>query len=168
MELVYTPTRADVADAVRVRMKHSWFRWLLRVLRLVAVLAALVLVLELFGPGDPKPAGAVRMAGFVLLLLVLGPLARWVTARQMYALIGSQGEHRARVDEDGVRWTTRDSEVVHRWQLLARYVETPTQFVLLSADKGGVGVAALPKRGFADPAEVDRLRHVLDRNITRL
>ncbi|MFF0554672.1 YcxB family protein [Streptomyces sp. NPDC004266] len=168
MELVYTPTRADVTDAVRVQMRHGWYRWLMRVVRTVAVLAALVMVLELFGPGDPKPAGAVRMAGLVLLLVVLGPLARWVTVRQMYALIGRQGEFRARVDEDGVRWTTRDSEVVHRWQLLSRYTETPTQFVLLSGDKGGVGVAALPKRGLTDPAEVDRLRQVLERNATRL
>lgn len=168
VELVYTPTRADVADAVGVQMKHGWFRWVLRVMRIVAVLAALVLLLELFGPGGPKPAGAARMAGFVLLLAVLGPLARWLTSRQMYALVGRQGEFRARVDGDGVRWTTRDSEIVQRWQLMNRYAETPTQFVLLSADKGGVGVGALPKRGFADPADVDRLREVLDRNLTRL
>ncbi|MFH8620750.1 YcxB family protein [Streptomyces vietnamensis] len=168
MELVYTPTRADVSDAVRVQMKHGWVRWLLRALRLVAALAALVLLLELFGPGGPKPGGAVRMAGFVLLLLSLGPAMRWLSTRQMYALIGRQGEFRARVDEDSVRWTTRDSEIVQRWQLLNRYAETPTQFVLLSADKGGVGVGALPKRGFADPADVDRLREVLDRNLTRL
>ncbi|MFF7774622.1 YcxB family protein [Streptomyces tanashiensis] len=168
MELVYTPTRADVTDAVRVQMKHSWFRWLRRALWLVAALTVLVVLLELFGPGDPKPGAIVRMVGLVLLLLALGPLARWIIVRQMYALIGRQGEFRARVDEDGVRWTTRDSEVVHRWQLLPLYAETPTQFVLLSADKGGVGVAALPKRGFADPAGADRLREVLDRNATRI
>ncbi|MEU0401731.1 YcxB family protein [Streptomyces sp. NPDC006197] len=72
------------------------------------------------------------------------------------------------MDEDGVRWTTRDSEVVHRWQFLSRYTETATQFVLLTGDKGGVGVAALPKRGFADADGVDRLRQVLDRNVTRM
>ncbi|MEU2229786.1 YcxB family protein [Streptomyces vietnamensis] len=164
VELVYTPTRADVADAVRVQMKYGSFRFLLRALRIVAVLAALVLVLELFGPGGPKPGGAVRMAGFVLLLLALAPAMRWLVVRQAYGLIGRQGEFRASVDDEGVRWSTRDSEVVQRWPFMSRYVETPTQFVLLTADKGRVGVAALPKRGVSDPAEVDRLREIVDRN----
>ncbi|MFF1505911.1 YcxB family protein [Streptomyces sp. NPDC058326] len=168
MELLYTPTRADVADAVRVQMRHGLFRWLPRALWLVAALTALVAALELFGPGDPEAWPVLRMVGIALVLVVLGPLVRWGTARLMYAMIGRQGEHRALVDEDGVRWTTRDSEVVHRWQLLSRYAETPTQFVLLTADKSGVGVAALPKRGLVDPAGVDRLREVLDRNLTRM
>ncbi|MFI1809715.1 hypothetical protein ACH414_05155 [Streptomyces sp. NPDC020422] len=68
----------------------------------------------------------------------------------------------------GARRTTRDGEVVGRWSLMSRYTETPTPFVLLSADNGRVGVATLPERGLADPADADRLRTLPGRNITRL
>ncbi|MFF6774485.1 YcxB family protein [Streptomyces sp. NPDC012637] len=168
MELVYTPTREDLVDAVRVQMRHGSFRTLRWLMPTTAVLAFLVVAFLLSGPGEPNTGGAILMGALGLLAAVLGPLALRLTARQMYAVIERQGEHRARVDEDGVRWETRDSEVVARWQLTPRYFETPTQFVLLSADKGGAGVAALPKRGLADPADVDRLRALLDRNLTRM
>ncbi|MFG2328533.1 YcxB family protein [Streptomyces sp. NPDC048604] len=169
MELVYTPTCEDCADAVRVQMRHGSFKWLRRVLPVATVLAGLVVLLELFGPGEETDLGfVVLMAGLGLLTALLPWLTVRLSARQVYGLVGRQGEFRARVDEDGVRWTTRDSEVASRWQMIPRYAETATQFVLLSADKAGVGVAALPKRGFADPGDVDRLRELLDRTITRL
>ncbi|MFF2566800.1 YcxB family protein [Streptomyces sp. NPDC058084] len=167
MELVYTPTREDVADAVRVQLRHGAFRALRRLLPVAAVVAGLVVVLELFVAGAPDPVFVALMTGLGLLCAVLPWLTVRATARQVYALVGRQGEFRARVDEDGVRLVTRDSEAVSRWPMLPRYTETPTQFVLLSADKGRVGVAALPKRGLADPADVDRLRALLDRNLDR-
>ncbi|MCZ0979569.1 YcxB family protein [Streptomyces diastatochromogenes] len=168
MELVYTPTRDDVVDAMRVRLRYGSIRWLLRLLPVCAVLILLLAALEVFGPGGPHLGSALRNAGFGLLFLALGPLLTRAAAGQMYPVIQRQGEHRARVDGDGVRWVTRESEVVGRWTLMSRYAETPTQFVLLSADKPGVGMGALPKRGLADPADIDRLRALLDSNATRL
>ncbi|WP_128643430.1 YcxB family protein [Streptomyces sp. SS] len=168
MELVYTPTREDLADAVRVQMRHGSFRRLRWLLPSVAVLAFLVVVLMLTGPGGAEPGRVALMASLGLLAAVLGPVLPRLVARQMFPMVERQGEHRASVDEQGVRWVTRESEVVGRWQLMARYAETSTQFVLLSADKGGVGMAALPKRALADAGDVDRLREVLDRNATRM
>ncbi|MET9379290.1 YcxB family protein [Streptomyces sp. NPDC002992] len=168
VELVYVPTRADVADAVRVQMRYGMFRRLRWLLPAVAVLAVLVIALELFGPGEPDSGRVALMAGLGTLVAVIGPLTPRLAARQMFAMIERQGEFRARVDEQGVGWTTSDTETVTRWPMLPRYVETPTQFVLLSADKARAGAAALPKRGLADPVDVDRLRDLLDRSITRL
>ncbi|MFG3345274.1 YcxB family protein [Streptomyces sp. NPDC048018] len=168
MELVYTPTREDVADAVRVQLRYGSFRVLRRLLPVGAVFAGLVVALLVTGPGEPNTGGAVLMGGLGLLCAVLPWLTVRLTTRQVYALIGRQGEFRARVDEDGLRLVTRDSEAVSRWPMTPRYAETATQFVLLSGDKGRVGVAALPKRGLADPSDVDRLRALLDRSITRM
>ncbi|MER7515722.1 YcxB family protein [Streptomyces sp. NPDC126499] len=168
MELVYTPTREDLVDAVRVQMRYGPFRVLRRLIPVAAVLAFLAAALLLTGPREPDVGGAVLLAGLGLLVVVLMPLAVRLTARQVYAMVARQGEHRASVDEDGVRWVTGISETAARWQLTPRYIETPTQFVLLSGDKGGAGVAALPKRGLADPADVERLRALLDRHLTRM
>ncbi|MFD3942478.1 YcxB family protein [Streptomyces sp. NPDC058579] len=168
MDLVYVPTRADVVDAVRVQLRHGMLRWLRWVLPPAAVLAFLVAGVELFGPGEPDRVFVALMTGLGVFVAVLGPLTPRLAARQVYGMVERQGEFRARVDEQGVSWTTRDTETANRWPMLPRYVETPTQFVLLTADKARAGVAALPKRGLADPADVDRLRELLDRSITRL
>ncbi|MFI1974896.1 YcxB family protein [Streptomyces wedmorensis] len=168
MELVYTPTREDLVDAVRVQLRYGSFRWMRWVLPFAACLAFLAVALMLTGPGGAETGPVALMVSLGLFAAVLRPLMPRLAARVTYPMIERQGEHRASVGEEGVRWVTRDSEVTGRWQLMARYVETPTQFVLLSADKGAAGVAALPKRGLAGPADVDRLRAVLDRNIARM
>ncbi|MFF5972085.1 YcxB family protein [Streptomyces sp. NPDC012769] len=168
MELVYTPTREDIVDAVRVQLRHGSFRLLRWLMPLAAGLAFLATALLLTGPAEPDVGGAILLGGLGLLVVVLKPLTVRLTARQVYAMVERQGEHRASLDEDGVRWVTGVLETTARWQMTPRYFETPTQFVLLSGDKGRAGIAALPKRGLADPADVDRLRELLDRNITRM
>ncbi|MFC8276462.1 YcxB family protein [Streptomyces sp. NPDC057271] len=72
------------------------------------------------------------------------------------------------MDDDGVTWTTRVSENTSRWAMLPLYVETPSLFVLLSADRAGVGVAALPKQGVSGPEDLDRLRAILERRVKRV
>lgn len=168
MELVYTPTRDDVVDAVRVQMRFGTFRRARVLMRITTGLAAVALAVLFLAPGTPAVGGVFFLAVLGLMSLVLVPLMPRLTARQLFPMVERQGEQQARVEEDGVRWTTRDSEVVGRWGLMSRYAETSTQFVLLSADKGRVGVAFLPKRGLADAADLDRLRELLDRNITRI
>ncbi|MFF0432241.1 YcxB family protein [Streptomyces sp. NPDC004327] len=166
---MYTPTREDVLDAIRVRMRTRpsgrRMRWLMPV---TTVLAALVIVLKLTGPGEPDVGGIVLMIWLGLAAALLPTLVPRLTARQMYPMLERQGEFTARVDEEGVRFTTRESETASRWQMLSTYVETPTQFVLLTADKGGVAFATLPKRALAAPDDVDRLRAFLDARITRI
>ncbi|MBT2439324.1 YcxB family protein [Streptomyces sp. ISL-36] len=171
VELAYVPTLADATEAVRVRVRHSPAGRRMRWLPAAAVLAFLVVALELFGPGEPDPVRVVLMAGLGVLALVMGPLAPRLMARGVHRMVEPQGEFRAVVDDDGVRWTARDSETTSRWQMLPQYVETPTLFVLLTPDKFGVGVAFLPKRAVSGPDgvdAVDRLRAILDRHTTRL
>ncbi|MEU7021728.1 YcxB family protein [Streptomyces sp. NPDC046203] len=167
LELTYLPTRADVLDAVRVQMRYGSFRRVRWLIPFTPVMAALGVLVE-FGAGDADPVRVALLVGLGLFVPVFGKSVARLTAWQMYGLIGRQGEFRARVDGDGVRWVTRESEIANRWPMLPRYQETDTQFVLLTADKARVGVAALPKRGVAAPADVDRLRALLDRHATRL
>ncbi|MFE5487943.1 YcxB family protein [Streptomyces sp. NPDC056527] len=169
VELVYVPTRAEVTEAVRIRLRHSPMGRLLRwLLPTAVVLCFLIVVWELAGPGEPELSKAFLFGGLGAFVLVLGPLIPRVTGRQMYGLVEPQGEFRAVVDDDGVSWTTRVSETTSRWAMLPLYVETPSLFVLLSADKAGVGVAALPKQGVSGPGELDRLRGILERHAKRV
>ncbi|MFF9910487.1 YcxB family protein [Streptomyces sp. NPDC013457] len=169
VELVYVPTKAEVTEVVRVRLRHSPMGRLLRwLLPTGGVLAALVVVWELAGPGAPELSKVFLFGGLGALVLTLGPLIPRVTGSQMYGLVEPQGEFRAVVDDDGVTWTTRVSETTSRWAMLPLYVETPTLFVLLSADRAGVGVAALPKQGVSAPEDLDRLRAILERHVKRV
>ncbi|MFC5804333.1 YcxB family protein [Streptomyces formicae] len=169
VELAYVPTAADAIQAVRAQMRASAsgrrLRWLLPT---AGALGLLFLALNLAGPGEPHVPLAIMSGGLVLLALGTGLLAPRVMGRAVHRMVEPQGEFRAVVDSDGVRWTARDSETVWRWRMLPRYVETAELFVLLSADKHAVGVAVLPKRGVRDTADLDRLRAVLDRHTARV
>ncbi|MFD0009196.1 YcxB family protein [Streptomyces sp. NPDC127178] len=83
-------------------------------------------------------------------------------------MVAPQGEFRAVVDDTGVRVTSRDSETIHRWPMITRYAETDALYVLMTPDKYSVGIVVLPKRGAPEPADVDRLRVILDQHATRV
>ncbi|MET9934035.1 MULTISPECIES: YcxB family protein [unclassified Streptomyces] len=168
MELVYSADFGEVREAVRARLRATrWWplmRWAAYGACALAVLVAVPTLLE------PAPE-----LGTAALLVLLGAVAvtavelvPWATARSIYRLIGAQGEARAVVDEDGARWTSRDTETTIRWALLPRYVETPRLFVLFTDRTSGTGFAYLPKRGLADAADADRLRALLDRHAARV
>lgn len=53
------------------------------------------------------------------------------------------------------------------WKLFSAYAETPELFVLIGGPRAGC-LAALPKRGAEEPADIDRLREILGRNLRRL
>ncbi|MFD7321212.1 YcxB family protein [Streptomyces sp. NPDC059875] len=170
VELVYVPTDVDVADALRARMRKTpGGRRLRLVLLAIAVLGIGLLVHSIIRPATDDPisssAGAVFLIVFSFGLLVLYPV---ITAKQVHRMVASQGEFRAVVDELGVRWTSRDTDMKSGWEMFPRYVETAELFVLFSGDRNGVGVGTLPKRGLAGAEEADRLRAILDRHITRL
>ncbi|MFC9700510.1 YcxB family protein [Streptomyces sp. NPDC056943] len=167
IELAYPAAFEDVREAVRVRLRAT-FWW--RLLRWTAwgggVLAFLVAGLALLPP-SPEPETTALMVVLGLVAVGCAESLPWLTAQSLFRLIRAQGDATAVVDEDGGRWTSRDTETTIRWALLPRYVETPRMFVLLTAKQSGTGFAYLPKHGLADPADADRLRAVLDRNITR-
>ncbi|MGW6414294.1 YcxB family protein [Streptomyces sp. NPDC055055] len=166
VELVYSAEFDEVNEAVRVRLGATrWWRALRWAARGACALALLVGLLALLS-GDVAVGAQ---------LLVLGPVAvaavelvPWASARSVFRLIRAQGEARAFVDEAGGRWTSRDTDVTIRWALLTRYAETPRLFVLFTDREAGTGLAYLPKRGLAAPAEADRLRAVLDRHAARV
>ncbi|MDX2558759.1 YcxB family protein [Streptomyces sp. TX20-6-3] len=165
LALVYPPVFADVSEAVRVRLRATrWWAVLRWAARGACVLALAVAALVLFVAREPDTGTAVEMTLLGLVAVTAAELVPWATARSLFRMIRSQGEAKAVVDEDGGRWTTRDTDVTIRWAMLPRYVETPRLFVLLTARRTGTGFAYLPKSGLADPAAVDRLRTVLDRN----
>jgi hypothetical protein len=58
--------------------------------------------------------------------------------------------------------------MTYRWPILTRYAETDELFVLMTPDRYRVGIVVLPKRGVAEPADIDRLQAVLNRNATRV
>ncbi|MGW6565213.1 YcxB family protein [Streptomyces sp. NPDC054975] len=170
VELAYVPTDVDVADALRARMRKTRGGRSLRLALLaLGALGVFLLVLSIIRPVTGNPvadsAGALFLTLFSFGLLVLYPV---LTARQVHRMVASQGEFRAFVDEQGMRWTSRDTDMKAGWEMFPRYVETAELFVLFSGDRNGVGVGTLPKRGLAGPEEVDRLRAILDRHITRL
>lgn len=158
-----------MSEAVRVRLRATrWWRVLRWTAHCACVLALAAAALAVLVARDPEPGTAVEMTLLGLLAVAAAELLPWATARSLFLMIRSQGEARALVDENGGRWITRDTDVAIRWAMLPRYVETPRLFVLLTARRTGTGFAYLPKSGLADPADVDRLRAVLDRNSARV
>ena len=166
VELVYSAEFGEVNEAVRVRLRATrWWRLLRWTARGACVLAFLVGGLALL---SDDPGKAVMFLVLGLVAVGAAELVPWATARSLFRLIAAQGEARAVVDEDGGRWTSRDTDTTIRWALLTRYVETPRLFVLFTDRTSGTGLAYLPKRGLAGPPDVDRLRAILDRNTARV
>ncbi|MDO0915120.1 YcxB family protein [Streptomyces sp. DT2A-34] len=164
VELVYRPTMADLTSALRARMRASrsgrMQRWLPGVL---AVLAALQGVVMIAGG-----SGSVTFVVWALVAAVLLVLMPRFQARQLYRLAERQGTCRSVVSDSGVSVATDHTTTTVDWAVQPRFAETPDLFVLLSGDRNAVAVTVLPKRGIQDPADADRLREILDRNLTRV
>ncbi|MFJ8659024.1 YcxB family protein [Streptomyces sp. NPDC093795] len=169
VELVYSAEFADVNEAVRVRMRAVvWWRLLRWAAWAAGALTLLGAGVALFLPRDPDWAAAVKLVALGAVAVGCAESLPRVTAYSLFRLIGSQGEARAVVDEDGGRWTSRDTDTTIRWALLSRYAETPRLFVLFTDRTSGTGLAYLPKRGLAEPGDADRLRAILDRNTSKV
>ncbi|MER5941177.1 YcxB family protein [Streptomyces sp. NPDC001928] len=165
VEFVYRMTAADFEEALRARARRSAAG------RLQALTAPVV--------------GAVSVSVFSVLqdatLLVWGislvltvPLMFWATgrglrtmARRLFSIMDSYGQCRMVADERGAVTTGEHASFSMDWTVFPEYLETPGLFVLLGGDRA-TGVAVLPKRGAQGPADVDRLRAILDRNLKRL
>ncbi|WP_137989403.1 YcxB family protein [Streptomyces vilmorinianum] len=169
VELTYLPVVSDATEALRARMRATPAGRLQNAVLIGAGgLMSLALVLTLTGPKGPSLGGAgICLLGLVLIACMYAMIPS-LQGRQVHRMFAPQGEFRGFVDGSGVRVVSRESDTTYRWTMLTRYAETRDLFVLLTPDKYGIGLAVLPKRGVAHPAEVDRLRAVLDRYSTRV
>ncbi|WP_329120786.1 YcxB family protein [Streptomyces sp. NBC_01353] len=169
VKLAYLPVVSDATEALRARMRATPAGRLQNALLLGAAgLLALVLVGSVIGPKGPTLSGTGLWAFGLVLIAGLYLMVPSLQGRQVHRMIGPQGEFRAFVDGAGIRVVSRDSETTYRWTMLTRYAETRDLFVALTADRYGIAMVVLPKRGAADPGEVDRLRAALDRYSNRV
>ncbi|GAB7029091.1 hypothetical protein JCM4914_05520 [Streptomyces platensis subsp. malvinus] len=169
MELAYLPTVADAVAAIRARTRATPAGRLQN----GVVIASGVVVLQALAVACLGPKGpSLRLTVLCLtaLALVVGVylLVPTLQGRQIHRMLAPQGEFQAVVDSSGVRMSSRDSDTTYRWPMLTRYAETDALFVLMTPDKYGVGMVVLPKRGAADPEDIDRLRSLLAGHATLL
>ncbi|MEV6583413.1 hypothetical protein AB0M92_35310 [Streptomyces sp. NPDC051582] len=162
---VYEPALEDFRGAVRVRARRTGAGRAETVLvplvttsAIVAfalfrgLLPALVVVSAVLGLG----AGAFGVAR-----------GRRGMARRLHAVMAAYGQCRTVVDERGTATTGRTMSYTGDWELFTHFAETPELFVLLGGPRASC-VTVLPKRGAEGPADVDRLRGILGRNLLRL
>ncbi|EGX55777.1 hypothetical protein SZN_31149 [Streptomyces zinciresistens K42] len=165
VEFVYRPTVADFEEALRARARRSPAG---RVQALMAPGAAVVAVSAVsFARGAPPVV-------WVISLVLAVAVACWATAhgtqtmaRRMFGAVRPYGECRMLAGDRGAVAIGERASYTMDWTVFPRYVETPGLFVLLGGGRAA-GVALLPKRGARTPADVDRLRAILDRNLKRL
>ncbi|KOG07873.1 YcxB family protein [Streptomyces viridochromogenes] len=165
VEFVYRPTAADFEEALRARARRSPSG---RAQALMAPLTAAAAVSVFSVLQDAS------LPVWTISLVITVPIAFWATvrglrtmARRMFSIVEPYGQCRVVADDRGAVTTGERASFSMDWTVSREYLETPGLFVLLGGDRSA-GVAILPKRGAQDPADVDRLRTILDRNLKRL
>lgn len=106
------------------------------------------------------------MACAVVTVLVVHPRTLARTAREQYADVEEYGTCRTVVREDGLTTTGGELSSDIEWRLCPWYFETDEFFAIKTRNTRDIFV--LPKRGAQDPADVDRLRALFDRNLRRI
>jgi hypothetical protein len=162
--LEYEFQREDFVDAVKVilRKRRSGFLFRPVFLTLFGVVSALVLALQLVADDVSVPA---LILPVYAVLLPFWP--RWA-ARASLKANEHQGRLRLTADEQGLHVEGAHARTQTGWGNYGSYAETPRAFVLRSPDRGGRCAMVLAKRGARRPADVDRLRAILDRHLTRV
>ncbi|MFM9612653.1 YcxB family protein [Streptomyces niveiscabiei] len=165
VEFVYVATVADFEEAVRGRALRSPAG---RVQAVVPVLLAVATVVVFSVLRDsPLPLWIVSLV-LVVVVSVWGTLRGLrATARRLFSVVEPYGQCRMVADDRGAVSTGERGSFTVEWAVFREYLETPELFVLLGGDRAA-GVAVLPKRGARNPADVDRFRALLDRNLKRL
>ncbi len=167
VELRYAPTVADMAEALRARHRTPAGRrqrlpWL--VTGLLGPVPAVALI-ALDGGVAPQTTALIAVVVFSWVFVFAG---HRIMARAYRGVLDAAGDCRAVVDGGGVACNGSKASSHHQWTALAHYAETPTHFAVFSGDKQALTVVVLPKRGLADPADADRLRALLDRNLKQV
>ncbi|MBB4985105.1 YcxB family protein [Streptomyces nymphaeiformis] len=154
---VYTPTEADYRSAVR-RYSFGTPSGLAGVLVPVAVgllIAYFYAWRKGFSPATSAVVGAcVLVASGVILPRILARVAR-----EQYSGTADYGTCTTVVGAEGMTTTGGGLTSTIDWQAFPRCVETDELFVFMPRRMRIYFV--LPKRGAADPADVDRVRAVL-------
>lgn len=165
VEFAYRLTVSDFEEALRARARRSPAG---RAQALLAPLAAAAAVVVFAALRDATPPV------WIISLVISVGAASWGTlrglrtmARRMFSMAESYGQCRTVADERGAATTGERMSFTTDWTAFREYLETPGLFVLLGGERAS-GVAVLPKRGAREPADVERLRAILDRNLKRL
>ncbi|MER5511858.1 YcxB family protein [Streptomyces sp. NPDC002766] len=165
VELTYEPVVNDFLGVLRERdrlRRRAWIRyWALGIVGVSFVLNASL-----------TAAGTARPNWFLLvwmpLLAVFVLFTPRIQARAFLKLAVRNGTFRATVTDAGLTMVTDNSTTSVKWAAQPRYRETEDAFFTYSDDKNAGCFTVLPKRGLAGPADADRLREILDRNLTRV
>jgi hypothetical protein len=165
VELEYQPVARDFTGVLRERRQLRRRRWV-RYLAVGLVTVAFVLNASLAVAGRDKPDWFLLI--WLPLLLALLLLTPRLQARAFQKLAVRNGTYRATVTDAGLTMTTDNSTTTVKWQAQPRYRETKDAFFTYSDDKNASCFTVLPKRGLRSPADADRLREILDRNLTRV
>ena len=165
VELVYEPVVGDFVGVLRERQglrRRGWVRTCAIGLTVFAFLLKALLAV----------AGKEHPDWFLLLWLPLVAALFLLTprlqARAFLKLAARNGTYRATVQDTGLTMTTDNSTTSVKWAAQPRYRETKDAFYTYSDDKNASCFTVLPKRGLQSPADADRLREILDRNLTRV
>ncbi|MFJ9627995.1 YcxB family protein [Streptomyces sp. NPDC101175] len=165
VELVYRPTAEDFLAALRARKRVSRsarrLRWMVGA---VFVLGALVVATSL-QRGESPPVPMLVTIVLAAFLLMFQPR---LVARQFQRLAERRGEFRVTVTDTGVSVVTDDASNSLNWSVQPRYRETADGFYMFSPEKNACSFTSLPKRAVQDPADVDRLRAILDAHLSRI
>ncbi|MFC8506891.1 YcxB family protein [Streptomyces sp. NPDC057411] len=151
---VYEPTEADYRAAVR-RFTFGTPSGLAGLL-VPVVLGLLLVVYNAWRRGLSPVTTAVMVAGALIALAVVIRRVLARVARDQYAGVADCGTCTTVVDENGMTTTGNGLTSSIDWRAFPRRFETDELFVLMPRRMRVYFV--LPKRGAADPADVDRLR----------
>lgn len=167
VRLACRPTREDIAEVMRVRRRVTPSGRRSRIIGAVGlVLWAVALVL--FAVNGQLLDSAVPLLIVVVALCALTLGLRRLAARQVHKLRTSRGEHTITVGSDGVRVATDLNTMRVPWSQLSGYVETENLFALLHTGMNDINTTPLPKAALTQPADIDRLRDVLDLHTSRV
>ncbi|MFF7363883.1 hypothetical protein [Streptomyces sp. NPDC008125] len=164
-EFVYRLTAEDFEQALRGRARRSAAG------RVQALLPPVLLPVAVGVVGYLSDDSLMVWSVAVVLAAGWGALislrSMRTMARRMASLTEPYGECRTVADETGSVSTGERGSFSSEWAMHRAYLETPGLFVLLTGDRAA-GIAVVPKRGARGPADVDRLREILDGNLKRL
>ncbi|MFD9793736.1 YcxB family protein [Streptomyces sp. NPDC059070] len=161
VQVAYQATAAECREALRVLTKSSpaarRSRW---------IVVGIGLMCAVQGVRIDSQGGAVMwppvLIGVVFVAFFLG-LAPRLRARQVHRDSQARGMRYLTVDGWGVTAATEHERQWSAWARFSRHRETPTLFVLLSADHKCM--TFLPKRAFHEPGDADRLRQLLTQHL---
>lgn len=167
VELRYRPTTTDMAEALRARNRTRAGRRQRRPFILVSLLGPVLVAVLIAQDGGTTPVTTGLLGGVVFCWAYV-LFGHRMLARAYRGALDAAGDCRTVLDGDGVAVAGTLASSHHQWAALAYYAETPAHFAVFSGDKQAVMVLVLPKRGLAAPADADRLRAILDSNLTRV